>query len=155
MQINERISKNDLKGLVKDIVSIDQYKSKIDDDNNIVVLGFEVMDENAANDLSNYIETGVVEVEDTEVSESSNQDGNYMVFVELRRGQKLHDNIRSILADATRITDIETWQFDTGKVGLPKQLDELESLVPNDPLEYRRLHEDTSVADRMRFLVSY
>ena len=103
MQINERISKGQLRNMINDVVSIDQYKSKIDEDRNIVVLAFEIMNENAADDLSNFIETGAYEVEDTEVSASTNVEGNYMVYVEMRRGQKLHDTIRKILDDTTKL----------------------------------------------------
>ena len=58
MQIDEAVSKGQLRNLVDAIVSIDQYKSKIDEDRNMVVLAFEVMNEMAAGDLSNFIETG-------------------------------------------------------------------------------------------------
>ena len=55
MQIDEAVSKGQLRNLVDAIVSIDQYKSKIDEDRNMVVLAFEVMNEMAAGDLSNFI----------------------------------------------------------------------------------------------------
>ena len=100
MIISERISKGQLRNMINDVVSIDQYKSKIDEDRNIVVLAFEVMNENAADDLSNFIETGAYDVEDTEVSASTNVEGNYMVYSELRRGQKLHETLRKVLEES-------------------------------------------------------
>ena len=68
MQINERISKGQLRNMINDVVSIDQYKSKIDEDRNIVVLAFEIMNENAADDLSNFIETGAYAVSYTHLT---------------------------------------------------------------------------------------
>ena len=111
MIISERISKGQLRNMINDVVSIDQYKSKIDEDRNIVVLAFEVMNENAADDLSNFIETGAYDVEDTEVSASTNVEGNYMVYSEMRRGQKLHETLRKVLEDVSKLSEIENWKF--------------------------------------------
>tara|TARA_B100000902_G_C27321071_1_gene924500 strand:- start:5481 stop:5948 length:468 start_codon:yes stop_codon:yes gene_type:complete len=155
MQINEAVSKGDLKNMVNNIVSIDQYKSKIDEDRNIVVMAFEVYDQNAAFDLSNFIETGTSEVEDTEVSSGSNLDGNYMVFVEVRRGQKLHETIRNVLDDVSKLTNEISWMYDTGKQGVPKSLDTLEEDVTNDPVEYTRRIDANAISERMRFLTKY
>ena len=155
MQINEAVSEGDLKNMVNNIVSIDQYKSKIDEDRNIVVMAFEVYDQNAAFDLSNFIETGTSEVEDTEVSSGSNLDGNYMVFVEVRRGQKLHETIRTVLDDVSKLTNEISWMYDTGKQGVPKSLDTLEEDVTNDPVEYTRRIDANAISERMRFLTKY
>ena len=160
MQINERISKGQLRNMVNEVVSIDQYKSKIDDDRNIVVLAFEVYDQNAADDLSNFVETGAFKIEDTEVSASTNTDANYMVYVEMRRGSGLHETIRKILEDVSKVTEIESWQYNTGKTGMPQSLDNLEETIVNDPAEYQRLNdnamqEQKAINDRMRFLARY
>ena len=159
MQINERISKGQLRNMVNDVVSIDQYKSKIDEDRNIVVLAFEIMNENAADDLSNFIETGAYEVEDTEVSASTNVEGNYMVYVEMRRGQKLYDTIRKILDDTTKLCEVDNWKFMTGKTGMPQSLDGLEEAIVNDPSQYQSIQEaeaeQKALEERMRFLARY
>lgn len=159
MQIDEAVSKGQLRNLVDAIVSIDQYKSKIDEDRNMVVLAFEVMNETAAGDLSNFIETGAYDVEDTEVSASTNVDGNYMIYVEMRRGSKLHETIRKILEDVSKLTEIESWQYNTGKNGIPQNIDNLEEMIINDPVRYQSVQEaDTNqkaLEDRMRFLARY
>ena len=159
MQIDEAISKGQLRNLVDAIVSIDQYKSKIDEDRNMVVLAFEVMNEMAAGDLSNFIETGAYDVEDTEVSASTNVDGNYMIYVEMRRGSKLHETIRKILEDVSKLTEIESWQYNTGKNGIPQNIDNLEEMIINDPVRYQSVQEadanQKALEDRMRFLARY
>ena len=159
MQIDEAVSKGQLRNLVDAIVSIDQYKSKIDEDRNIVVLAFEVMNEIAAGDLSNFIETGAYDVEDTEVSASTNVDGNYMIYVEMRRGSKLHETIRKILEDVSKLTEIESWQYNTGKNGIPQSIDNLEEMIINDPVRYQSVQEadanQKALEDRMRFLARY
>ena len=159
MQISERISKGQLRNMIDDVVSIDQYKSKIDEDRNIVVLAFEVMNENAADDLSNFIETGAYDIEDTEVSASTNVEGNYMVYSEMRRGQKLHETLRKVLEDVSKLSEIENWKFSTGKTGMPQPLDSLEEAICNDPAEYQRIQEaeteQKALEERMRFLAKY
>jgi hypothetical protein len=159
MQIDEAVSKGQLRNLVDAIVSIDQYKSKIDEDRNMVVLAFEVMNEMAAGDLSNFIETGAYDVEDTEVSASTNVDGNYMIYVEMRRGSKLHETIRKILEDVSKLTEIESWQYNTGKNGIPQSIDNLEEIIINDPVRYQSVQEadanQKALEDRMRFLARY
>ena len=159
MQIDEAVSKGQLRNLVDAIVSIDQYKSKIDEDRNMVVLAFEVMNEMAAGDLSNFIETGAYDVEDTEVSASTNVDGNYMIYVEMRRGSKLHETIRKILEDVSKLTEIEAWQYNTGKNGIPQSIDNLEEMIINDPVRYQSVQEadanQKALEDRMRFLARY
>tara|TARA_Y100000114_G_scaffold42617_1_gene37946 strand:+ start:11014 stop:11493 length:480 start_codon:yes stop_codon:yes gene_type:complete len=159
MQIDEAVSKGQLRNLVDAIVSIDQYKSKIDEDRNMVVLAFEVMNEMAAGDLSNFIETGAYDVEDTEVSASTNVDGNYMIYVEMRRGSKLHETIRKILEDVSKLTEIESWQYNTGKNGIPQSIDNLEEMIINDPVRYQSVQEadanQKALEDRMRFLARY
>ena len=159
MQIDEAVSKGQLRNLVDAIVSIDQYKSKIDEDRNMVVLAFEVMNEMAAGDLSNFIETGAYDVEDTEVSASTNVDGNYMIYVEMRRGSKLHETIRKILEDVSKLTEIESWPYNTGKNGIPQSIDNLEEMIINDPVRYQSVQEadanQKALEDRMRFLARY
>ena len=54
--------------LVNAVVSIDQYKPKIGEASETVVVAFEVDQEGAASDLSNLIETDVVENLDVDVS---------------------------------------------------------------------------------------
>ncbi|SVC29464.1 uncharacterized protein METZ01_LOCUS282318, partial [marine metagenome] len=52
------IQNNDLINLIETTFSVDQYKSKVGDDKNIVVVAFDVKDVDPAKDLSQFIETG-------------------------------------------------------------------------------------------------
>jgi hypothetical protein len=86
------IQHNDLVDLIEPIISIDQYKSKVGDDKNIVVVAFSIKDPDPAKDLSQFIETGH-ETVDVDVSPGPDKDGLYKVFVELERNSKLFDSI--------------------------------------------------------------
>ena len=69
------------------------------------------MQEGAAKDLSNLIETDVTQSLDVDVSEGPNTDGNYLVFVEFTRDKKLHSNIMEIMKAVSNVTDITEWKY--------------------------------------------
>ena len=101
----------EMTNLVNNTISIDQYKPKIGEANETVVVAFEVSQEGAASDLSNLIETDVVESLDVDLSEGPNMDGNYLVFVEFARNEKLHSNIMEIMKVVSNVTDITEWKY--------------------------------------------
>ena len=79
-QINEGIQNNDLADLVKNTVSIDQYKSKLGKDENVIVIAIEVLNKDPADDLSQFIESGH-KILDVDVSTGPNEEGYYSVSV--------------------------------------------------------------------------
>lgn len=85
MQLNEGgLRPEVLKDLVYDIVSVDEFTPKIDDDN--IVVQFQVLDNyDAAYDLSSFLERAPINALDTEAAEIPNIDGRYEVFVEFER----------------------------------------------------------------------
>lgn len=109
--LNESVASNDLRGLVGDLVSIDQFKTKLSDDENALVIAFKVSGKEPAEDLSQFIETGFTAL-DVDVSPGPDEDGMYTVFVEVERKSDLFDKISVILDDVQRVdNDIEKWMF--------------------------------------------
>ena len=98
--------------LVNTTISIDQYKPKIGEANETVVVAFEVAQEGAASDLSNLIETDIVETLDCDTSQGPNKDGKYLVFVEFNRDNKLHNNIQEMIKIVANASQITEWQFE-------------------------------------------
>lgn len=109
-QLNEGLKEGDLVDLVLPMLSIDEFSSKIDD-NKIIVVGFYCFEEDAAHDLSNFIERSPVNVEDTEVSPAPSQEGYYLCFVEMRRSEQFPERLIRLLSEVSRLTGIPTWQF--------------------------------------------
>lgn len=101
----------EMTNLVTPTISIDQYKPKIGEANETVVVAFEVAFEQPAKDLSNLIETDVTESLDVDVSDGPNADGKYMVFVEFERDGKLYENIMNIVKIASQATSITEWKY--------------------------------------------
>ena len=124
--------------LVNATISIDQYKPKIGEANETVVVAFEVSQEGAASDLSNLIETDVVESLDVDVSQGPNNNGNYMVFVEFQRNKKLHTSIAEMMKIVANVTTITEWQFEyyKGDGAVDLNEDNLKSSVLDNQQEY-------------------
>lgn len=124
--------------LVNATISIDQYKPKIGEANETVVVAFEVSQEGAASDLSNLIETDIVESLDVDVSQGPNNNGNYMVFVEFQRNKKLHTSIAEMMKIVANVTTITEWQFEyyKGDGAVDLNEDNLKSSVLDNQQEY-------------------
>lgn len=110
-KLNEGLRENDLEDLVLPLLSIDEFESKIDDD--AVVLGFYVKDSDPAQDLNRFIQKSPVSLLDSDVSPAPNEDGYFLVFVELVRDPSLSGKILTILEEIKSLVnlDVDSWQF--------------------------------------------
>ena len=70
--IKEGVEYGDLQTLVDNTVSIAEFKPKTGTEEDVIVLGFFVKDEEPAKDLAKFIERGVTPMLDTEVSPNPN-----------------------------------------------------------------------------------
>jgi len=109
--ITESLRAKDLQNLVKPIFQVDAYKSKIGNDENIVVLSFTVDREEPAKDLENFIEMGYDFVLDADVSPGETDDGVFTVFVELERGRHVPEQILEILNGVEKLTGDSEMRF--------------------------------------------
>ena len=128
----------EMTNLVTPTISIDQYKPKIGEANETVVVAFEVAFEQPAKDLSNLIETDVVESLDVDVSDGPNSDGKYMVFVEFDRDGNLYENIMNIIKVASQVTAITEWKYNyyKGTDSADLTAENLAETVLDNPEEY-------------------
>ena len=128
----------EMTNLVNSIISIDQYKPKIGEASETVVMAFEVDVEQAAGDLSNLIETDIVESLDVDVGQGPNNRGKYMVFVELNRDTKLYNKIQEMLKVIANVSTITEWKFEYYKGDGAKDLTEenLKDSVLDNQQEY-------------------
>lgn len=107
-QINEGIQYGELKSLIRPRLSVAEFEPKTGNESDVVVLGFYSKDEFPAKDLATFIERGVTDILDTEVSPAADEDGFYMVFVEVEN-EELMDKVMSLLDDVNRLAEIEEW----------------------------------------------
>ena len=109
--LNEGLKAGDLDGVVSKRFSVDQFKSKMGDDRNIMVLAFTVDGLAPAKDLERFAETGYKEVLDADATPGTLEDGKHRVFVEFARTEGVDRHIYKFLEDLKKLTNIETFEF--------------------------------------------
>lgn len=109
--ITEGLHHGDLKYFVEPIITIDQYKSKMGKDEDIIVLAFRAKDKNPAIDLMEFIEKGYPFVLDADISPGEERSGYYSVFVELERNKSVPRQLDQLLNGVSRLTSISDWRF--------------------------------------------
>ncbi len=110
-QLFEGLRRGDLQGFVDTTFNIDQYTSKMGEDEDVVVLGFSVNDKHPAIDLMEFIEKGYPFVLDADMSSGEEKDGKYKVFVEIQRNKHLPSQIRDLLSGVGQLIDSTDWRF--------------------------------------------
>tara|TARA_B100001057_G_scaffold500500_1_gene615918 strand:- start:4052 stop:4807 length:756 start_codon:yes stop_codon:yes gene_type:complete len=91
-------------------VSLDEFSPKTGENKDVIVLGFYVDDLEPAKDLSNFIETGAYETLDVEASPASNDEGHYMVFVEMKRNEEVFEKLNKIIHDVENLSGKLLWK---------------------------------------------
>lgn len=137
--INESLKANDIRHFVKKVIEIDSFKSKIGDDQDIVVLSFTVDHEDPAKDLENFIEMGYDFVLDADVSSGELDDGTYKVYVELERSRHVTDQILELLDGIKKLAGIDDFRFRYFKSFKSQEAtyEELSKTIPLDKDSYK------------------
>lgn len=141
--LTEGLESGDLERLVLPEISIDEYKSKMGSDDEIVVINFVVQGKEPALDLVNFVEKSYEWVVDADVSSGEVFDGTYIVFIEIDREPTVPDNIMELLEDLENLTEhkVSDWEikYSKTKKQLKPDLESLKSGIPLTPDEYRRI----------------
>ena len=87
--INEGLRAGDLDGIVEKRFSVDQYKSKMGEDKDVMVLGFTCNSQAGAKDLESFAEKGYKNILDADATPGTMEDGKYKVFVEMPREENV------------------------------------------------------------------
>ena len=136
--VNEGLKAGDLEGVVSKRFSVDQFKSKMGEDRNIMVLAFSVDGQAPAKDLERFAETGYKEVLDADATPGSLEDGKHRVFIEFARVEQVDQHIRKFLDDLSKLTNIETFEFTYHKRTVPFEASakNLADILPRTPEAY-------------------
>ena len=112
MIINEDVKMNDLEHLVSNYISVDQYTSKVDEDN--ITVAFFVNERDAMEELKDVIEKMYfIELRDIEMSESLTSDNKYLLFVELERNVSFPKILMDMIDTVNFVTNNKKWKFIT------------------------------------------
>jgi len=138
--LRENLEQGDLKRLIHNELHIDQYKSKMGTDEDVCVVSFKVKGKEPSADLVGFIEKGYNFVLDADVSSGEKEGGDYLVFVELERSEKLPKQIIEIMDDLMNLTEqkLENWRVRYYKSTADNDLTEesLASIIPLTPEAY-------------------
>lgn len=101
----------DLEDLILPLLSVDEYESKIASNNEAIVVGFFAEDEDPAKDLSSFILKSAIDILDTNVSQAPNEEGYFMVWVELARNSRFPKKVMDLVDNVKVLTGEQQWKF--------------------------------------------
>lgn len=139
MYLSEALQYHDMDGQIKPTIFVDEFSSKMGDDEDIIVLSFYVRQESVADDLVSWFEKGYDWVLDADRSPGEIKPSRYLVFVEMRRRSNSAKNVAQMLGDLDTLTDIkpDEWIMTYKGKTLPFNQDSFALLVPSSPKDYR------------------
>jgi hypothetical protein len=137
--LNEGLRTADLKDYVGEVFTIDRFRSKMGEDQDIVVLGFRVKEKYPATDLMEFIEKGYPFILDADMSAGEENDGQYQVFVELERTPELPRQMNKLLNGISQLTDNWEWKFRYQKSNgaIPFSEEKIVEHVPMSSADYQ------------------
>lgn len=111
-KLAENLRIDDLKYCVSNFISVDEYVSKIDDDN--ITIAFFCNDRDVAEELKDFIEKAFfTEIKDIEIANTITEDNKYILFVEFERKISFPKILLNVLQDISFLTNEKKWSFTT------------------------------------------
>jgi hypothetical protein len=143
VKLHEGLDYKDLVGMMKPTIHIDEFSSKMGDDDEIVVASFFVRDRQAALDLVNWFEKGYDFVLDADMSPGEIKPNRYLVYIEMKRRSTTGARLNEIVEDFNTLTEYagNQWILHYNGKNYPWSVDTYNQLVPDSPNEYRARKE--------------
>mgnify|MGYP006435563537 FL=1 len=139
MNLNEGLNHKDMVGLIKPTVHIDEFVSKMGNDDDIATVSFYTKNSKVADDLVEWFEKGYDFVLDADRSPGEIKPNRYLVYVEIKRRTSLPEQIQELVKDLTSLTEHKesdwTVKYDNSEMDF--DLDYLTSRLLLSPREYR------------------
>lgn len=137
--LHEGLQYKDLDGMVKPTIHVDEFSSKMGDDQDVMVLSFFVRDKQAAKDLVSWFEKGYDFVLDADRSPGEIKPNRYLVYVEMRRRSSAPQNVEHLLSDLTTLCEHEgsDWMVRYKDQEFPWSEEAFAKAVPLTPDAYR------------------
>ena len=151
--VNEGLKAGDLEGIISNTFSIDQYKSKMGEDKNILVLGFTVDGAAPAKDLERFAEVGYKSVLDADATPGTLEDGKHRVFIEFARTPAVIGQIISFLEDLKNLTNIQEFKYTyhKGENATTASADTMQEAIPTTPDAYEQRVYEMKVSEARNF----
>jgi hypothetical protein len=107
------LKNGDLAGTILPDVSIDEFEPKAGKDLEVIVVAFYLNDEAPAADLNTFIQRGFIDTLDVEVSPNTDEEGRYLVFVEMSRDDTFPNKFQALLVDVGNLSGNMDWRVKT------------------------------------------
>jgi hypothetical protein len=135
----ESLGYKDLEGLMKPTIHVDEFSSKMGDDDDIIVVSFFVRDPQAAKDLMMWFEKGYDFVIDADRSPGEIRPNRYLVYVELRRRSTAGGHVETLLNDLNTLSEYDASYLSRHYrvQEIPFSRDAFDATVPLSPRAYR------------------
>lgn len=150
----EGLRSGDLKDMISHKFTIDQYKSKMGLDNDIMVLAFRIKEKYPAIDAMEFCEKSFSFILDADISTGEEEDGQYCLFVELDRSPKTVDQIDEILKGFEKLCGCDSWRFkyfkDIDSHEFSKEA--IKDFVPLTPDDYKERVKENKMTEVSEFL---
>ena len=132
-----------MEGLIKPTIHVDEFSSKMGDDDDVIVVSFFLRDPQAAKDLMAWFEKGYDFVLDADKSPGEVKPNRYLVYVELRRRSTGGQHVETLLHDLNTLTEynVDDWVMHYKGDTMPFSRDTFDSVVPLSPKAYREKYE--------------
>ena len=143
LRLSESLAFKDLEGMLKPTIHVDEFSSKMGDDDDIIVISFFVRDPQAAKDLMSWFEKGYDFVIDADKSPGEIKPNRYLVYLEIRRRSTAGGNVEMLLDDLGTLTEFkqDDWTMHYRDKSYPFSRDTFDNIVPLSPKEYRKKFE--------------
>lgn len=137
--LSEGLRSGDLVNYVSEVFTVDRYRSKMGEDQDIVVLGFRVKEKYPAIDLMEFIEKGYDFILDADMSAGEEYTGDYQVFVEIERTPNLSEQLSELLGGIGQLCDCKSWKFKYQKSSeaVDFNRETISEHIPTTPEEYK------------------
>jgi hypothetical protein len=109
--LTEGLRAKDLAGFIDNKISIDRFRSKMGEDQDVVVLAFAATEKYPAMDFMEFLEKGYSFILDADISAGEESDGHYKIFVEIPRSIKLPDQLDQLKSGISQVCDCYDWEF--------------------------------------------
>jgi hypothetical protein len=141
--LTEGLNYQDMKNHVVPVLSIDEFKSRIGEDKDIIVLTFIVSSEAVGNDLVDWLERGYDWIIDAEVSPGEVLDKKYYVFAEMNRRSSASKRIVELLEDLYTLTDVkvDAWRLKIEDKKYPATVETIKRFVKLTSADYANSSE--------------
>jgi hypothetical protein len=133
------LKNGDLNGTILPEVSIDEFEPKAGEEKDVIVVAFYLTDKDPADDLNTFIQRSYIDTLDVEVSPSTDEEGRYLVFVEMSRDETFPGKFAALLDDVLNTTGPMDWKIRTyysGKTEFELSDPDLLNFLILDPEQY-------------------